>query len=105
MTDRPELHFDKRVLERGITSIEPRALRYALRDAIRRGNEDVAEFVMRRNDVRIYRFHVEEGIFYAVHGDDGYLRTVLTQDMLRSYKKADRQFIAGRKRKRRVLSE
>lgn len=94
-----ESHFVQRCRERGITSVDPVALQYALRDAVMRGDEEVIKRVADGNDgCGIYRFRLDEGVFYAVIGEGNWWpRTVLTQEMKQNVKRAQ-------KRRKRALS-
>lgn len=77
-------HFAQRCRQRGITSIPGNILAARIMAAIRDKDETFVQFVKRLDDDgNLYRFAVEEGIFYCVAGADYWPRTLFTQTMKR----------------------
>lgn len=82
-------HFAQRCIERGIHSVNPDVLRREIERAVADGRDDFVKFVCptANGKHRIFRFLLPvEGPFYAVVSPDGRAITVLTQEMIRSYK-------------------
>lgn len=85
-------HFNIRCRERGITTTNLDALHRALKTACAKYNTSqiAREYVDHVMDIvagrKIYRFHVEEGVYYVIVDCKGHPLTVLTQDMLAYYK-------------------
>lgn len=100
----PPGHFAQRCVERGIHSVAPNALRAEIEAAVLAcmagtGNGDFVEHVMDlRDDTAIWRFRVQEGVFYAIVGTVPRIntRTVITQDMLAGYKAQRKRHISTR---------
>ena len=77
-------HFAQRARERGITKTCPETLRNDLRKRIAAGD---LELVLTYREMRHWRFHVDEGIFYALTSlSDCVPVTVYTQEMMRNKK-------------------
>lgn len=77
-------HFAQRARERGITETCTEMLQYDLRERIASGELDL---VLTYREMRYWRFHVDEGIFYALTSLNGCVPiTVYTQDMMRKKK-------------------
>lgn len=82
-------HFGQRAMERGIRSVPGDVLKEDLERAICRGDETVVERVMVWGGGMIYRFWVDEGIFYVLADlDDGTPITCFTHEMVRRKKYA-----------------
>lgn len=96
-------HWNQRCRERGVTSVCPNALRLELEAAIRCGDDTKVQFVMSvpalsGDGNRIYRFYVpDDGIFYAMATPGGTVMTLLTQEMIRTYKRIRRGEVTGRR--------
>ncbi|KEP68828.1 hypothetical protein DL1_08635 [Thioclava dalianensis] len=87
-----EIHPAQRARERGITSVDGLTLVRAIERAIRAKDDKLVERVMpAAGGGFIYRFRVPvEGIFYAISEEHGRVRTIITQEMLRYYKRRRR---------------
>lgn len=83
------IHFAQRCKERGIHSVNPHELRREIEKAVAEQRDDLVTFVCptANGRHRIFRFLLPtEGPFYAVVSPEGHAITVLTQEMIRSYK-------------------
>ena len=89
-------HFAQRARERGITETCPETLRNDLRDRIAAGD---LELVLTYREMRYWRFHVYEGIFYTLTTLSGCTPiTVYTQEMMRNKKWAAKMAKKGKGR-------
>lgn len=81
-------HFIERCRERGITSVDCAALAREIEVAVRNNAHEYVEKVFSHEGSSVWRFRLPvEGIFYAVVRDQTHpVCTVLTQEMLRTYK-------------------
>lgn len=90
----PPGHFAQRCAERGIASVAPDVLRADIERSViatMAGRDDggfVEHVLELRDDAAIWRFRVSEGVFYAIVATEPrvHARTVITQEMLASYK-------------------
>lgn len=94
------MHFAARCRERGITETDPYVLADEIRQAVSMDGAGHMDRVMKTADGRgtIWRFSVPEGIFYAVVNNEGHPMTVLTQDMVRKKKWANKKRKKGHRR-------
>jgi hypothetical protein len=83
------IHFDQRCKERGISSRPAWMIRKAVEKAVREGLDDLVKRVKSYDEqADIWRFRVEEGIFYAVVSrTNGRCMTMLTQQMFSENRK------------------
>ena len=81
-------HFAERCRERGITSVDPVILALDIEKAVREEDHRKVERVYGYKGSSVWRFYLPvEGIFFAVLDDaSGKIKTVITQEMLRTYK-------------------
>lgn len=87
-------HWTERCKERGITC-NAHKLKVRLEAAISAQDDKIVQLVCPtygggEKTGNVYRFQTEDGVFYAIASPSGRCITVITQDMVKSYKDVHR---------------